>query len=320
MLRALPTIAALVLSGAAAAQAWPAKPIRVVSDSAAGSPGDVSMRLVAPRVGAALGQPLVVETRTGGGGQIAAGEVLRAGGDGHTVLFSSSVILISRFMLKTVTFDVQRDLAPVSLAVRGNNFLLVHSSLPVNSIEELGAYARRNPGKITYSSNGIGTSLHFQGLALQIALGADLLHVPYGAGNNALRQNDFFAGRTTLLMAPYGQFRQHLDAGRVKAVAMIAEKRNKNLPGVPAILERLPQYNMFTGFWGMWGPGSMPAANASRLSREMSRAIEDPDAAAKMEVLDVQGVGSTPQELAAAIAQATSVLEVLVKAAGIKPE
>ncbi len=311
---------AVVGASAALAQSYPLKPIRVASDSASGSPGDVALRLVAVKMGAALGQPVVVETKTGAGGQIAATDVIRSGANGYSLLFSSSIILISRFMLKNVFVDLQRDLVPISMAARGNNFLVVHASVLANSVKELVEHARRNPGSLSFSSNGIGSSLHLQWLSFMLATDTSLLHVPYGSGNNSQRLSDFLIGRTSLVLTPYGSVKPYLEAGKVRALAMVSDQRNRQAPDVPAITEVIPNYKLFVGFWGFWGPAGLPQPIVERLSEEIQKGFRDAETAARLEALDVQAVGNTPQEFAALIRSQLLILEDLVKAAGIKPE
>lgn len=308
------------LPPAVMAQNYPFKPIRVISDSASGSPGDVALRLVAPKMSTAFGQPVIVEPRTGAGGQIAANEVLKNGSDGHTILFSTALILVSKFVLKSFRLDMERDFAPISMALRGNNFLAVHKSIPVNSFREFADYAKKYPGKMSYGSNGIGSSLHIQWVGVNLAAGIDLLHVPYGSGNNSIRVTDFFVGRTLAIMSPLGAMKRQIDAGEVRVLAMMAEERNKTLPEVPSITEVLPGVRLAPGFWGFWGVAGMSPLMVNRLSGEIQKGYRDPEVIARLESLDSKPVGSTPQEFAAAIANQMRVLKDIADAAGITPQ
>ncbi|MSQ53033.1 MAG: tripartite tricarboxylate transporter substrate binding protein [Betaproteobacteria bacterium] len=305
---------------AAIAQSYPVKPIRVVSDSASGSPGDVGLRMVTPKMSAAFGQPVIVEPRTGAGGQIAANEVLKNGADGYSILFSTSLILASKFVLKSFRLDMERDFAPISMALRGNNFMAVHKSVPANSFIEFVDFAKKNPGKLTFSSNGIGSSLHIQWVGVNVAAGIDLLHVPYGSGNNSMRVTDFFVGRTHAIMNPLGTMRRQLEAGEVRVLAMMADERNKSLPAVPAITEVLPGVKLASGFWGFWGAAEISPVIVNRLSGEIQKGYRDPEIIAKLELLDSKPVGSTPQEFAAAISSQMKVLKEIADAAGITPQ
>src|SRR4051794_8889875 len=202
---------AVLMTAPSYAQTFPSKPIRVVSNAAAGSPGDIALRLVAPKAAATLGQPMVVETKGGGGGQIAAADVIRSGADGYTLLYSSSMIVTSKYLLKNVTMDLQRDLVPISLSARATNLVAVHSSIPARSLRELVDYAKKNPGKLSFSSNGIGSSLHLQFIGFMVSTGTELFHVPYGTANEGLRNNDFLTGRLALSLIPYSSMKAAID-------------------------------------------------------------------------------------------------------------
>lgn len=310
----------LAAAGGVPAQSYPNKPLRVVSDSASGSPGDVGLRLVAPRISAALGQPVIVEPRTGAGGQIAANDVLKSGVDGYSLLFSTSLILVSKFVMKSFKVDMERDFAPVSMAMRGNNFLAVHQSLPVGNFSDFVSHARRNPGTIAFSSNGLGSSLHIQWVGVTLSAGIDLLHVPYGSGNNSMRVTDFFVGRTQAILTPLGSMRRQVEAGEVRVLAMMADERNKSLPEVPAITEVLPGVRLAPGFWGFWAVAGVSPAIINRLSGEIQKGYRDPEIVARLESLDSRPVGSTSQEFAAAIGHQLKILKEIADAAKIVPQ
>ena len=311
---------ALSLPLPAASQAFPSKPIRVVSNAAAGSPGDVALRLVAPRVGASIGQPMVVETKAGGGGQIAAQDILRAGPDGYSLMYSSSMIVTSRYLLKSITVDVLRDFAPVSMAARVTNLVAVHNSVPVNSLREFIDYARRNPGKVSISSNGIGSSLHLQWIGFMQSSGTEMLHIPYGSGNEGLRNNDFLTGRVTATLIPYSSVRQAVEAKQVKIVAVLSDSRYKRLPDVPAITEAIPDYRFTLGFWGFFAPAATPAPIVARLSDEIQKGFRDADIAAKLEGLDTEPQTNSPQQFTALLKTFDANVAAVVKAAGLTPQ
>ncbi len=317
-------IAAMFAAGIGAgvnAQGFPAKPIRISSNSAAGNPGDVAVRVVGQKMSVVFGQPVLVETRVGAGGKLAATDAIKGGSDGHSLLFSSSSILISRYLLKDMTVDVQKDLVPISVAVRAdNNFMATSAQIPVTSIKDLIEYARRNPGQVSYSSNGIGSSLHLQWLGLVLAGKLDMVHVPYASGNNSQRIGDFLTGRTQAMIAPYAALKASADAGKVKMLAIVANKRNPRAPDVPGITELIPGYRLLGTFWGFWGPAGMSQAVLARLSDEIQKGFRDSDIVSKLDALDVQAAGSSPAEFAAEVREQIMFIEEFVKAAGIKPE
>ena len=301
--------------------AFPNKPIRIWSNSAAGNPGDVAVRVAANKMSVVYGQPVLVETRVGAGGKLAATDVIKGGADGHSILFSSSSILISKYLLKDMTVDVQKDLVPVSVAVRAdNNFMASHADLPVSSVRELVEYARRNPRKFAYSSNGVGSSLHLQFLGLTLASKIDMVHVPYASGNNAQRIGDFLTGRTQAMIAPYSVLKTAVDTGKVKLLAIVANKRNPRAAEVPAITEAIPGYQLLGTFWGFWAPAGTPGAVVNRLSDEIQKGFRDTEIIAKLDALDVQAGGSNARDFAIEIKEQLILIEEFVKAAGIKPE
>jgi tripartite-type tricarboxylate transporter receptor subunit TctC len=312
----LPALAPL----AAFAQSYPSKPIRVVSDSASGSPGDVALRLVSQKMSVSLGQPVIVEPRTGAGGQIAANEVNRTGAEGYTILYSSVQIMASKFVLKNMRIDVETDLTPISMAARSNNFLVVHKSVPVSTMKEFLEYAKNNPGKITFSTNGIGSSLHLQWEGVMHSAGINLMHVPYGAGNNSLRLTDFFVGRTMAVMTPYGSMTKQMDSGDVKVLAMMGDERSAHMPDIPAISEVIRNAKIPTGGWGYWGAKGLAQQIVQRLATEIQRGFRDPEVAARLVSLDIKAAPSTPQEFAAFVSAQIAMLKELAAAAGITPQ
>jgi tripartite-type tricarboxylate transporter receptor subunit TctC len=305
---------------AAFAQIYPSKPIRVVSDSASGSPGDVALRLVSQRMSVSLGQPVIVEPRTGAGGQIAANEVNRTGAEGYTILFSSTQIMASKLVLKNMSIDVEKDLTPISMAARSNNFLVVHKSVPVSTMKEFLEYAKKNPGKVTFSSNGIGSSLHLQWEGVMHSAGIELMHVPYGAGNNSLRLTDFFVGRTLAVMTPYGSMTKQMESGDVKVLAMMGDERNPNMPDIPAISEVIQNAKIPTGGWGYWGAKGLAQSIVQRLATEIQRGFRDPEVAARLVTFDIKAAPSTPQEFGAFVSAQVAMLKVLAAAANITPQ
>ena len=314
------SLAAAAMPNLSLAQVYPAKLIRIVSNSASGSPGDIALRLAAPRISASIGQPVVVETKAGAGGQIAAQDVLRAGPDGYTYMFSTNMIITSKYLLKNVTVDVLRDFAPVSMAARVTNLVAVHNSVPANSLREFVDYAKKNPGKVSVSSNGIGSSLHLQWIGFMQSTGVEFTHIPYGSGNEGLRNNDFLTGRIGATLIPYSSVRQAVEAKQVKILAVLGESRYKRLPDVPAVSEVIPDYKFTLGFWGFFAPVATPATIVTRFSDEIQKSYRDPDIAAKLEALDTEPSTNTPREFAAMIKTFDSNVATLIKSAGLTPQ
>src|SRR5438874_281858 len=195
---------AALAAGAAWPQAYPSKPILVVSTASPGSSGDAALRLMAAKMSASLGQPVVVELKTAARGAQAAQALARAGADGYTITYGTSGTYVNaRFLYKNLAFDVLKDFAPISLAVSSPSYVAVHVSVPVNSLQELIDYAKRNPGKLEYSSSGVGSVFHLAGESLKLYAGIDLLHVPYAQANFPQMVNDWASGRVALWFPTY---------------------------------------------------------------------------------------------------------------------
>lgn len=303
----------------ASGQIYPSQPVRAVSDSAPGAPGDVALRVLAEKMGKSMGQPVIVEPRRGAGGQIAAMEVMKTGREGYAIFFSSSQILASKFLLKNQRVDIEKDMEPISQAVGSNNFFAVHKSVPANSLKEFVEYAKQNPNQITYSTNGIGSSLHMAFTAFQLSTGTQLRHVPYSSGGNAARQLDFFTGRVLTNMLNLGAMKANLEAGDVRPLAMLDDERNPKLPNVPAITEVVKDFKLLVGFYGFWGTKDLDRAIVNRLSQEVRKASSDPETNARLDMLDIKPIGSTPQQFAKKIADTIELMAQLVKESGIKP-
>jgi tripartite-type tricarboxylate transporter receptor subunit TctC len=318
MMRATPVILSSLLASTALAQSWPAKPIRVVSSSATSSPGDVSMRMVAQRVGATIGQPIVVETRAGGNGQVAAVEVKRAAPDGYTLMFGSSGQVVGASLLhKNLSVDVAKEFTPITVLSQVTNFLVAHGAVPASTARDLVDHARRNPGKLTYSSNGVGSGIHMNGLAFSLSTGTELLHVPYGSGNDSQRYGDFVAGRLLIAFAPYTTLKPYLSGGKVRVLATMDDQRNARLPDVPAITEAFPEYRLVKGWWGLFGPAGTPQTVVARLSGEIQKAAKDPEVTSKLDEIDITLVASSPQQLAETLRRQEAIVEELVKRGGL---
>src|SRR6266511_3541565 len=196
--------AASVLATAAWPQAYPSKPILVVSSASPGSSGDAALRLMAAKMSASLGQPVVVELKTAARGAQAAQALARAGADGYTITYGTSGTFVNaRFLYKNLAFDVLKDFEPISLAISSPSYVAVNAQVPVNSLQELIDYAKRNPGKLEYASSGSGSVFHLAGESLKLSAGIDMLHVPYAQANFSQMINDWVTGRVALWFPTY---------------------------------------------------------------------------------------------------------------------
>ncbi len=312
-------LALALASSAVMAQNYPAKPIQIISGTGFGNPGDVTLRAIAPKMSAALGQPVIVETRAGASGAIATVAVAKAPPDGYTLLYGTSILATAPFLIKNPPYEVQRDLTPVSFVVSVPSVIAITASLPVNSVKELIDYAKKNPGKLSYAHTGAGLALNLIGESLNQYSGIDLVGVPYKASGSTL-VNDFLSGRVQVYFAALGTVRPHVGPGKVKLVGVINGSRLRQIPDVPTINETLPDYYNIAAWFAFLGPAGMPRPIADRIALETRKALDDPQITAQVEAFGLFIVGSRPDEFAAIIRRESEVMGKLIKSLGIVPE
>jgi tripartite-type tricarboxylate transporter receptor subunit TctC len=319
MHRAAIGTALLFASQAVWPQAYPSKPILVVSTASPGSSGDAALRLMAAKMGASLGQPVVVELRTAARGAQAAQALARAGADGYTITYGTSGTFVNaRFLYKNLAFDVLKDFVPISLAISSPSYVAVNSRVPVNSLAELIDYAKRNPGKLEYASSGTGSVFHLTGESLKLTAGIDLLHVPYAQANFSQMINDWVTGRVALWFPTYAFLAPNLP--KVRPLAIVDSKRSPRLPDVPTVAEILPGFRGFPAWWAFFGPAGLPSSVAERLSVEVRAALRAPEVQEKLNELGLTTIASTPEELAAHLRSEIDAVGSLVKGIGLEPE
>lgn len=312
--------AALLLAAQGAwAQAYPSRPILVVSTASPASSGDVALRLMAAKMTASLGQPVIVELKTAARGTQAAQALARAEADGYTITYGTSGTFVNaRFLFKHLAFDVLKDFAPISLAISSPSYVAVNASVPVNSLQELIDYAKRHPGKLEYASTGPGSVFHLTGESLKLYAGIDLLHVPYAQANFSQMINDWVTGRVAMWFPTYAFLAPNLP--KVRALAIVDTRRSARLPDVPTVAEILPGFQGFPAWWAFFGPAGLPAPIAERLSREVRAALTEPDVQAKLNDLGLTVLASTPEELAVRLRSEITAVGNLTKAIGLEPE
>ena len=322
MRNALHTLAILALAlipGAAFPQAWPARPIQVISATGLGNPGDTALRLIAPRMSDALGQTIVIETRAGGSGTIAYTAVARAAPDGHTIAFGTSSLATLRYLLKNPPVDPQKDFAPVSLALRSPSVFAVTASLPVTSVKEFVDYAKKNPGKLSFVHTGVGAGLHLIGESLNQHSGISMLAIAYKQSGGTMT-NDFLTGRVPVYFSSLGTMRPHHIEGRARIIAVVNDKRFPQLPDIPTVNETMPDFFNVIPWWAFLGPAGMPNPIAERFAAETRRALDDPAVTAKLEASGAFIVAGTPGEFAAHLKRETEFMGGLIRSLGIVPE
>jgi len=287
-------IMTLAAAGAAGAQDYPDKPIRVVVPFPPGGVVDIVARQLGQKMSDSLGQPLVIDNRGGAGGSIGTDLVAKAPADGYTVLMVFDTHAVNPHIYKGLRFDIFKDFAPVSLIARIPLVIAAHASFPADSIPELVKMAKADPSRYTYGSVGAGSSGHLAAEQFKLLAGIDLLHVPYKGGAPAITA--LLGQQIHVLVFAAGAAVPHMRAGKVKGLAVAGPQRSPAMPGVPTMAEvGYPQLD--SGAWiGMVVPAGTPPAVISRLHAELLKAIKDPSVSAKLAESAVELVGSTPGE------------------------
>lgn len=315
----LTAVVTLTSAHAEAQSTYPARPVRIIVNFAAGGPSDIVARIVSARLTEAWGKPVVVENVAGGGGNIGVERAIKATPDGYTILLSgSSPIVINPSLLEKPSFDPVRDLAPVTQLCTIPNLLVIHPALAAKSVEELVALAKSKPGQFTFASSGSGTATHLGGELFKARAGLDLRHIPYkGTG---LMIPDLVAGRVTMTIAAVATFLPLVRDGRLRAIAVASEKRTPTLPDVPTVAESgYPGFD--TSSWqGAWAPAKTPAALVRRLNQDLQRLVALPDVRARFAELGMEPAGTTEQELARIIQSDLVKWANVIKASGAKTE
>lgn len=311
--------AAVVFSSQATAQGFPSKPVRVVTQFAPGSSGDTTLRVITPIISQDLGQPVVIDNRAGGGGMVAAELTVRAAPDGYTILCATSATQVVRpFMVRGPSFDTLRDFTPITALYSAITLLVANPSVPVNSMGELIEYARRNPGKLSYGSSGIGTDHHLTGEQIRILTGAEIVHVPYKATAQALI--DVVTGQLPLTYAITGAAGTFIKTGKIKVLGVVKNQRVAMFPEIPAFGEVMPKFQQPPNWTAIFGPAAMPAPVLARLNGAIVKSLHHPDAQARWVANGYEVLGNTPEDFAAQIKLQIALVASIVKAAGITPE
>lgn len=310
-------IAALLVAAAPRAQTWPVKAVRIIVPVAPGGGTDPQARLLGRKFQESMGQPFVIENRTGAGSMIGTEFVVRSPPDGYTLLCAASTLSGAPTLRKDLPFDVLKDLAPVGQISSTATFLLVHSSVPVSSVKEFIAAAKKQAGKMNAASGGSGSANHLTLEMFKQRAGIEATHIAYkgsGPATIALMRGevDFsFAGALTSL--------PHIRSGRIKALAVTTLKPSPLAPDVPPLASLYPGFEA-TNWYGIFAPAGTPAAIVNRLSREIASTIQLPDVREFMAKEGADPVGSTPQEFAAFFRNEVDRYAKVIRAANIRAE
>lgn len=313
----LPAILGLCAVTAAAAQTYPAKPIRFIVPFAPGGSTDLVARILAQRLPEALGQAVVVDNRGGAGGVIGAELAARAPADGYTIVLGSpGPLTINPNLLARMPYDTLRDFSPITLATISPFILVLHPSLPVRSVQELVALARARPGQLNYGSAGNGSVGHFSAEQFKSLAGVNLVHVPYKGAGPAV--TDLVGGQLHLMFENLPTVLPHIRSGKLRALAVGTRKRSALVPEYPTISEAgVPGYESSTAF-GVLAPAKTPAAVIGRLNQEIVKILNSPDIKERLSAQGLEAAGGTPQQYAAHLKEELAKYGRIVKAAGIK--
>jgi tripartite-type tricarboxylate transporter receptor subunit TctC len=308
----------LALVTLAAQAAYPDKPIKVVLGFAAGGGSDILLRKIAPAIGDALGQTLIVENQPGAGGNLAMAAVAHAAPDGYMLLMGSPGLATNSSLYANLGFDPLKDFTPVALVGSVQNVLLVRRDLPVSSVAELIAYAKKNPGKLNYASPGVGTSLHLAAELFKVNTGVQMVHVPYKGGAQAL--NDLMGGQVDLMFNVLPSAMPQIKAGNVKALAVTGAQRAATLPDLPTMIEAgVPGYTAVT--WnGIVAPAGTPKEIVNKLNEAIVRVLRTPEMQHNLAEIGQDVLVGTPEQFGALIREETAKWKRTIEAVGIKAQ
>jgi|SRR3984893_13836734 len=305
------------VSRVAQAQTYPTRPVRIVVGYAAGGPADIVARLIAQWLSERLGQPFLVENRTGAATNIATEAVVRAPADGYTLLFVNAANAINTTLYEKLSFNFIRDIAPVANVVRVPNVVAVHPSFPAKTVPELIAYAKANPGKLTMASSGIGTPSHIFGELFKMMAGVNLVAVPYRGGGPALI--DVLSGQVDVIFVPTAASIEYVRAGRLRPLAITSATRLEALPDLPPVADFVPGYEA-SSWAGVGAPKATPAEIVDKLNTEINAALADPKMKARLADLGGVVLPGSPADFGKFIADETEKWGKVIRAANIRPE
>lgn len=289
----LAAVASLVAAPAALA-AYPEKPIRLIVGFSAGGTTDVVARIVGKEVGEALGEPVVVENRPGAGSNIAAEMVARTDPDGYTLLMVAVTSAINHTLYKNLKFDLTTDFDPVALAVRVPNVLVVNPEVKANSVDELVALLKANPGQVNFASSGSGTSIHMAGELFKLRADVDVAHIPYKGSANAL--TDLIGGQVQYMFDNMPSAWPHVESGKLRALAVTTADRSKTAPDLPTMQEAGFKDFDVSSWFGVIGPKGMPAEVVEKLNKSIREALAKPEVRERLEGLGAVPADTTPEQ------------------------
>lgn len=300
------------------ADTYPSKPIRVVLPYPAGGPADYLARLVARELAARLGVAVVIDNVAGANGVIGSAAVAKAAPDGYTLLFAQSgPIAISPHVLKRIPYDPIKDFAPITQIVAGQSVLVVREGIPVKTVQDLVAYAKQNPGKLTYGSAGLASTNHLTGELFQLLAGIKLLHIPYKGAAPILQ--DLLAGTIDMSFMTITVAQPHFASGKLRPLAVATRKRALSAPDLPSLSELYPDFEADNWF-GLMAPGATPRPIIDRLHAEVTAVLKSPSLTEPLGKDGLVILATTPEQFASAIREDLVRFARLIKLAGITAE
>jgi tripartite-type tricarboxylate transporter receptor subunit TctC len=307
-----------LIAAPAASQEYPARTVRIVVPSPPGGGTDIVGRVLAHHFSKAFGQQFFVENKPGAGNMIGIESVARAAPDGYTLLMVPATLALNSVLYKKVPYNPIRDFAPITLAATAPLVLIVHPSVPAQSLGEFVAYAKRQPGKMSYATAGIGTAPHLCMELLKSMAGIDLLHIPYKGTAPAVA--DVISGQVAAMFATALTARPVIDSGRVRALAVSTPQRVSALPGVPPVAEAgVPGYSAIQ-WYGLLAPAGTPPPVIARINAEALRSLRSAEMKERLAADGAEPQGSTPEEFGALIRSELEKWGRVTRAAGIEPQ
>jgi len=306
----------LLTTTPAASQEWPTRqPIRLVDPWAPGGGSYQVSRPLADKLSAALGQQIILESKPGASSIIGTDFVARSAPDGYTLLMGSKTITTNASLYDKLPYDTATALTPISIASRTPFFVVVNASLPVNSVKDLIAMGKAQPGKLNLASSGAGTAPHLAGELFALEAGIKMTHIPYKGNGPALL--DLLKGDVDLLFTGLSTIAPHIQAGKLKALAYASPTRSPMMPNVPTVSESgLPGFEAAT-WYGLFGPANLPAHIRDRLAAEVAKALQSKDMQDRFRAMSAEAVWNTPAEFAALFREDMVKQAAVVKAAGV---
>jgi tripartite-type tricarboxylate transporter receptor subunit TctC len=299
------------------AQAYPARPVRIIVGYPSGGSNDILARLMAQWLSERMGQQFVIENRPGAGSNIATEAVVRADPDGYTLLMVSAANMSNAALYDKLSYNFIRDIAPVAGVMRVPLVMEVNPSIPAKTVPEFIAYAKANPGKINFASGGIGTSIHLSGELFKMMTGIEMQHVPYRGNGPAL--TDLLGGQVQIMFDTMPAAIGYVRAGQLRALAVTTATRSEALPDIPTVGEYVPGYEA-SSLYGVAAPSNTPAEIVDKLNREINAALADP--AMKTRLADLGGIvlAGSPADFGKLIAVETDKWAKVIRAGNIKPQ